>query len=70
MADTPHLFREVFIVRFWREQPSPAPWRGQVQHVRSGETAFFRDLQELLDHLERRLGDGADHSNSQSRGLR
>jgi hypothetical protein len=37
-----------FVVRFWREWSAAGPrWRGQVDHVQSGRTAAFLDLQEL-----------------------
>jgi hypothetical protein len=39
-----------FVVRLWREWSVAGPrWRGQVDHVQSGETARFLDLEELLD---------------------
>jgi hypothetical protein len=39
-----------FVVRFWREWSAAGPrWRGQVDHVQSGETSRFLDLEELVD---------------------
>jgi hypothetical protein len=41
-----------FIVRFWREAGTgQSPWRGQVQHVQSGERAAFADEAALLRFL-------------------
>lgn len=38
-----------FVVRFWREWSAAGPqWRGQVDHVQSGKTARFLNLEELL----------------------
>jgi len=37
-----------FVVRFWCEWSAAGPrWRGQVDHVQSGKTARFLDLEEL-----------------------
>jgi hypothetical protein len=39
-----------FVVRFWQEWSVAGPrWRGQVDHVQSGKTSRFLDLEELLD---------------------
>ncbi|MDX9953582.1 MAG: hypothetical protein RBT75_05780 [Anaerolineae bacterium] len=45
--------RDVFIVRIWREGSAPE-WQGWVQHTRSGESAGFRNLNELLAFIEMR----------------
>jgi hypothetical protein len=43
-----------FVVRFWREWSAAGPrWRGQIDHVQSGESARFLDLEGLLAVLER-----------------
>lgn len=36
---------QLFTVRMWREDlgNGRSEWRGQVQHVLSGETCYFRD---------------------------
>ena len=47
------LRRDVFIVRIWREGSAPE-WQGWVQHTRSGESAGFRNLSELLAFIELR----------------
>jgi hypothetical protein len=43
-----------FVVRFWREPRSGHPyWRGQVQHIQSGEHIAFTDRTSLLRFLLR-----------------
>jgi hypothetical protein len=43
-----------FVLRFWREWSAAEPrWRGQIDHVQSGESARFLDLEEMLAVLER-----------------
>jgi hypothetical protein len=43
-----------FIVRFWREpRPGRPYWRGQVQHIQSGEHIAFTDQALLLHFLLR-----------------
>jgi hypothetical protein len=50
----------VFIVRVWCERGDGAAtvteWRGSVEHIQSGQRAFFRNLDAVLDfvrpHLE------------------
>jgi len=44
--------RESFIVRIWQEQ-GQAGWKGWVQHVRSGDSAFFEDLDDLPTFVKR-----------------
>jgi hypothetical protein len=50
----------VFIVRVWCERgdgdTAVTEWRGSVEHIQSGQRAFFRNLEAVLDfvrpHLE------------------
>jgi hypothetical protein len=43
-----------FVVRFWREwSVAGAQWRGRIEHVQSGESATFLDLQGILDFFQR-----------------
>ena len=43
-----------FIVRFWRTPGTgQACWRGQVQHVQSGERAAFADEGALMSFIRR-----------------
>jgi hypothetical protein len=49
-----------FVVRFWRETSVGEPrLRGQIEHVQSGQSAAFLDLDAMLRFL-RRFGVGAD----------
>jgi hypothetical protein len=43
-----------FIVRLWLEPEGR--WRGHIQSVQSGESAYFQDLQEMLRFLEEQSG--------------
>lgn len=53
-----------FIVRFWREQGTgQTHWRGQVQHIQSGERIAFADEDTLLSFIRRwaqTLGSGKE----------
>lgn len=40
-----------FIIRVWAEPGSEAGWRGFVQHVQSGESAYFADAHKLLGFI-------------------
>ena len=43
-----------FIVRFWQEPGASKPrWRGQVQHVQSGERTAFAGETTLLSFIRR-----------------
>ena len=45
-----------FVVRYWRERSVAGPrWRGRIEHIQSGETTIFLDVDATLDFL-RRLG--------------
>lgn len=51
-----------FIVRMWVE-PSAAggsEWRGEVEHVQTGEKRHFRTLDQLQDFVARSLSSGVD----------
>lgn len=49
----------VFIVRVWCERgdgdSAVAEWRGSVEHVRSGERAFFRNLDTMCEFMKPHL---------------
>lgn len=54
-----------FIVRIWCEQgdesSASVEWRGSVEHVQSGERAFFRHLETVVEFMKPRLvGIGID----------
>ena len=43
-----------FVLRFWREPSAgQARWRGQIEHVQSGQSAAFLDLEAMLRFLRR-----------------
>jgi len=43
-----------FVVRFWREPScSGARWRGRIEHVQSGESLAFLDLDGILPFFGR-----------------
>jgi hypothetical protein len=43
-----------FVVRFWRETSAGEPrWRGQIEHVQSGHSAAFLDVDAMLGFLRR-----------------
>ncbi len=45
-----------FVIRSWRERSVAGPrWRGRIEHIQSGETTIFLDVDATLDFL-RRLG--------------
>ena len=49
-----------FVVRFWRETSGgELRWRGQIEHVQSGQSTAFLDLDAMLTFL-RRFGVEAD----------
>lgn len=52
-----------FVVRFRREWSAAEPrWRGRVEHVQSGESVAFLDLDEMLSFF-RRFGAMANDEN-------
>jgi hypothetical protein len=45
-----------FVVRFWREwSAAGSRWRGRIEHVQSGESAAFLDVDGMLKFV-RRIG--------------
>lgn len=52
-----------FVVRFWREwSATGSRWRGRIEHVESGQSAAFLDLNEMLDFVRRVGVTGGDES--------
>lgn len=45
--------KELFIVKVWREVVNidQTEWRGKIQHVKSGQVRYFRDLSTMLAFL-------------------
>ena len=69
-ARPPH-YSHLFTVRLWLEDlgDGRTEWRGQVQHVLSGEARYFRDwptvialLQAMLLESEKNLDKQGDNS--------
>ncbi len=50
---------ETFIVRLPIEHPEQplVPWRGEVEHIQSGQRWAFSEMDELLDFLRRQAED-------------
>jgi len=43
-----------FVVRFWQDWSAAGPrWRGRIEHVQSGQSATFLDLDGMLDFIRR-----------------
>jgi len=43
-----------FVVRFWQEwSAAGSRWRGRIEHVQSGESAAFLDVDGMLDFVRR-----------------
>ena len=57
----PHA--QLFTVRLWAEElgDGQREWRGQVQHVISGETHYFREWPTLIAWLLAMLPDPESH---------
>jgi len=54
-----------FVVRFWQEwSAAGSRWRGRIEHVQSGESAAFLDVDEMLDFVRRVGVMGDDESQS------
>lgn len=51
----------VFIVRIWCErgdqQDRVPEWRGSVEHVKSGQRAYFRQMEAVLEFMKPHLSD-------------
>ena len=47
-----------FIVRMWSESTvdNDGDWRGQVEHVQTGEKRYFREMDKVLDFIAGHLG--------------
>jgi hypothetical protein len=60
---TPRPSVSTFVIRFWREWSAAGPrWRGRIEHVQSGESVTFLDLDEMLDFVRRIGVMGGDES--------
>ncbi len=48
---------ELFTIRLWREQlnETHTEWRGKIQHIGSGETRYFRSLDNMMEFMSNTL---------------
>lgn len=52
-ADAPAAATATFVVRFWHEATAGGErWRGSIEHVQSGESAAFLELDGVLSFLQ------------------
>lgn len=53
--DATHPASHLFMLRVWREAlgDGQSEWRGQVRHVLTGETYYFRQWDQLREMLQR-----------------
>lgn len=60
--DQQHSPSHLFTVRLWQEElgAGQTEWRGQVQHVLTGEAGYFRDWSTLVNLLLAMLMELAD----------
>jgi len=60
MAQTGRSRTATFLVRLWveNEEETESAWRGQVEHVQSGEKRYVREISQMVkfieDHFEKR----------------
>ena len=52
---------QLFTLRLWLEElgEGRAEWRGQLRHVTSGQTCYFRSWSSLITQLSELMTDGA-----------
>ena len=54
MAEPPVPPISTFVVRFWQEWSAAGPrWRGRSEHVQSGQSVAFLNLDGMLDFIRR-----------------
>ena len=65
-----HHHSQLFTVRLWTEAlgDGRTEWRGQVQHVTSGETHYFREWPALIAWLLAMLPDPETHPGADQHG--
>ena len=54
------MVKDIFVLRLWRKSDDPLFWRGEVQHVNSGEKQYVHSAGDLLDYLQRQLAEGEE----------
>ena len=54
VESAPTPFINTFVVRIWHEWSAEGScWRGRIEHLQSGESAAFLDLEETLAFIRR-----------------
>jgi hypothetical protein len=53
-----------FVVRLWQEQgeETERAWRGQIEHVQSGEREYVCEITQVIRFMERHFGDEASEA--------
>ncbi|NOZ28315.1 MAG: hypothetical protein GXP39_09730 [Chloroflexi bacterium] len=47
-----HPPNSTFVVRFWQAWSDAGPiWRGRIEHVQSGKSATFLQLEKMVDFM-------------------
>jgi hypothetical protein len=61
---------QLFSIRLWSEELSDglAEWRGEVRHLSSGETRYFREWPVLVEFLQDSLPDLGHRSDQTGHG--
>jgi hypothetical protein len=62
--------RATFLIRLWAEddETPESSWRGQVEHVQSGENQYVQEMAQVVSFIEERLDRGA--AGAADRGIR
>ncbi len=57
MDETPSRPQHLFVVRMWAETvgPTPAQWRGSVEHISTGQKFYFTSMADMADFINLRL---------------
>ena len=69
MGKEDRLVKDIFVLRLWRKADDPLFWRGEVQHVNSGEKQYVHSAGDLLDYLQRQLAEPEERPSDKD-GLR
>jgi hypothetical protein len=70
MAHTKGRRTTTFIVRLWQDdgEENSRPWRGQIEHVQTGEKEYVRDMTQVIAFIEGHFRDRAHEAGG--RGIR
>ena len=66
MSNQPELNAQLFTVRLWPEKTGglSVEWRGEVKHVTSGRTRYFREWSNLVTFLTQEITTPPDQTGS------